>query len=188
MFTDQVPMMGKSADKPYPRGIGQYEQRNEIAPLQPESDQGPGTEGIRVPPVDPKDIMRIIALSQSHLLRMLADKGFDFTHPVDEYGPQGTPGAIGSITLQPDYDMPERIESFIVVVPVGATSALMQLGQRSLQLYAGAALAAPLVIVAPCHGIIINSDDPRNVVFTGTITSQGYFGLTGYALTRGQFS
>lgn len=119
---------------------------------------------------------------------MLADKGFDYTHPVDEYAPQGTPGPVQSLTIQSDYDMPERIETILVVIPVGATSALLQLGQRSIQYYSGAALTTPLVVSNHVSGIIINSDDPRILTFTGTITSQPYLGLTGYALTRGQFS
>lgn len=174
-------------EAPYPVKNGVVQQRNLIA-QGTDQDEGADAEGIKVPPVNPADVAKIIALSQRHLLKMLRDQAFDYTHPVDEYAPQGNPGPVQSLTIQADYDMPERIESILVVSPVGATSTILQLGQRSIQLYAGAALAAPLVSSMHVSGIIVNSDDPRVLTFTGAITSQPYLGLTGFALTRGQFS
>ena len=176
---------GKSTDIPYPGD--RVEPRNAIVPGT-DRDLGPDTEGIKIPSITEETIDRIVALSQRHLVKMLMDKAFDFTHPFDEYAPQGNPGPQQSLTVQSDYDMPERIDSILVVIPVGATNALLQLGQRTLQLYTGAALAAPLVQSLYAKGIILNSDDPRILTFVGTITSQGYLGLTGFALTRGQFS
>ena len=165
------------------------EPRNAIVPGT-DVDQGPDAEGIKIPSITEAQIDRVVALAQRHLLKMLEDKAFDYTHPFDEYAPQGSPGLVvtNSITVQSDYDMPERIESILTITPVGATGTLLQLGQRTLQLYAGAALVAPLVQSFHVSGMILNSDDPRILSFTGTVTSQGYLGLTGYALTRGQFS
>lgn len=183
-----VPDAGGTADVPFPRGVHQYQERNAVLRRGTDQDTGVDAVGVDIPPVDPRTIAAVVAAAQTHLLKMLADKGFDYTHPVDEYAPQGIPGPVQTLTIQSDYDMPERIETILVVVPVGATSALLQLGQRSMQLYSGAALASPLTIVMPVHGVIINSDDPRILTFVGTITSQPYLGLTGYALTRGQFS
>lgn len=172
---------------PYPVKNGVVQQRNLIA-AGTDQDTGTDAEGIKVPPVDPADVAKIIALSQRHLLKMLRDQAFDYTHPVDEYAPQGTPGPINSLTVQADYDMPERIEAIVIVSPVGCTSTFLQLGQRSMQIYSGAALIVPLVTSMHVSGIIVNSDDPRIATFTGTLASQPYLGLTGWALTRGQFS
>jgi hypothetical protein len=183
-----VPNAGGTTDLPYPRDVHHYQERNVIAHSGTDQDEGVDAEGVKIPPVDPRTMAAVIAAAQTHLLKMLSDKGFDYTHPVDEYAPQGIPGPIQSLTIQADYDMPERIETILVVVPVGTTSALLQLGQRSMQLYSGAALVSPLVIAMPVHGLIVNSDDPRILTFTGAVTSQPYLGLTGYALTRGQFS
>jgi hypothetical protein len=176
-------------DRAYPAPPPGYQPRNVIATAGTDRDQGPGTPGLGVPVPSDASIARIIQLGQAHLLKMLSDQGFDYSHPVDEYAPQGSPGPQQSVTVQPDYDMPERIEAITVVIPVGATSALLQLGQRSLQLFSDAtALTAPIAQSFEVRGIILNSDDPRILTLTGAITSQPYLGLTGFALTRGQFS
>jgi hypothetical protein len=148
-------------------------------------------QSLKVPPADQAQAARVVALASAHMMKMIRDQAFDYTHPVDEYAPQGGNQVIpanGIITVQSDYDMPEKIESVLVIVPVGATSAALQLGQRLLTLYAGAALTAPLLWTVPYAGIILNSDDPRILTMTGGLTSPPYLGLTGYALTRGQFS
>lgn len=175
--------------------IGLDYPRNTIAhtPGTPGQDHGPGTAGKpgRTPTED--QIAVLAALRFHHLMQMLQDQAFDYTHPVDEYAPQGMPSAAAaagllSVTVQPDYDMPERIETILVIVPAGATSALLQLGQRTLQLYSGAALAAPQVINMHVAGVILNSDDPRILTLTGATTSAPFVQLCGWALTRGQFS
>jgi hypothetical protein len=153
-----------------------------------DQDTGQDAQGIRVPPVTADQIALLEALKRANLIRSLDDRAFDYSHPVDEYAPQGSPGAVQSLTVQPDYDMPERITTIMVIIPVGATGASLQLGQRTWQLYSGAALTTPAILPMPVHGVILNSDDPRILTLTGTITSQPYVGLTGFALTRGQFS
>jgi hypothetical protein len=180
--------LGESADRPYPDGPPGYQARNAIDTSGSGTDQGQDTQGIAVPIPTDASVARIIQLGQAHLLKMLSDQGFDYSHPVDEYAPQGNPGPQQTLTVQPDYDMPERIESITVVIPVGATGASLQLGQRTIQLYSGAALTTPEVLTMEVRGIIINSDDPRIITFTGAVTSQPYLGLAGFALTRGQFS
>lgn len=180
--------LGGSADKPYPAGPPGYQARNAIDTSGSDVDQGQDTQGIEVPIPTDASVARIIQLGQAHLLKMLSDQGFDYSHPVDEYAPQGNPGPQQSLTVQPDYDMPVRIEAITVVIPVGSTGASLQIGQRTLQLYSGAALTTPTVLTMEVLGIILNSDDPRIITFTGAVTSQPYLGFTGFALTRGQFS
>lgn len=162
-----------------------------------DTDQGPlGNTPTSDPVPTMEQITARAALHFRHLLEELKDQGFDYSHPVDEYAPQGMPAPAAGITyanvvtILPDYDMPEKIENILVIVPVGATLATLQLGQRTLDLYSGAALTAPLLITVPHAGVILNSDDPRILTISpaGTITSAPYLGLTGYALTRGQFS
>jgi hypothetical protein len=174
---------------------GQQNTRNQIITgiAGTDTDQGP----LNNPPEKKShptndEIAAFAALRLHHMLQLLKDYAFDHTHPVDEYGPQGlSPTSTAfpnSITVQPDYDMPERIDSVTVVTPVGATLSVLQLGQRTLTLYSGAALTTPLVQALQVRGIILNSDDPRVLTITGTLTSALYLGLTGFALTRGQFS
>jgi hypothetical protein len=163
--------------------------RVSIASRHPDPETGPDEQGIEVPPASHEQMLRTIALRQVQLMRMIADQSFNYSHPVDEYAPQGGTAVItNTVTLQPDYDMPERITTVTAIVPVGATSASLQLGQRTLTLYSGTALTTPGIIVLVVHGIIVNSDDPRILTLGGTLTTPPYLGLTGYALTRGQFS
>jgi len=170
------------------------QQRNSIAAPTAEQNVSDATDamGVRVPPVTDAQMQRTIALAAAHLMKMLKDQAFDYTHPVDEYAPQGMSLASTTfpavINVQPDYDMPEKIENILAIVPVGTTLATLQLGQRTLFLYSGAALTTPLVVTIPYAGVILNSDDPRTLTLAGVITSCPYLGLTGWALTRGQFS
>jgi hypothetical protein len=125
-------------------------------------------------------------------MAMIKDQAFDYTHPVDEYAPQGMSSTMALypniINVQPDYDMPERIEAITVIIPVGATLAVLQLGQRTMTLYSGPVITTPIVTSVQCRGIILNSDDLRTLTITGGLTTAPYLGLCGWALTRGQFS
>jgi hypothetical protein len=163
--------------------------RNAIADVNPDPNSGPDEQGIEVPPASHEQMSRMLALHHMQLAKMANDRSFNYSHPVDEYAPQGGTAVItNTVTLQPDYDMPERITTITAIIPVGATSANLQLGQRILNLYSGTALTAPGISVMVVHGIIVNSDDPRILTLGGTLTTAPYLGLTGYALTRGQFS
>lgn len=140
----------------------------------------------------PEQIAGRAAVKFSHLMAMIKDQAFDYTHPVDEYAPQGMSSTMALypniINVQPDYDMPERIEALTVIIPVGATLAVLQLGQRSMTLYSGPVITTPIVTSVQCRGIILNSDDLRTLTITGALTTAPYLGLCGWALTRGQFS
>lgn len=152
----------------------------------------PGTEGHPVKEPTHEEIAVAAALKFHHLMKMQDDRAFDHSHPVDEYQPQGLSTSSASfpnqLIIQPDYDMPERIEAIFSITPVGATLAVLQLGQRILTFYSGAALTTPLVQTHQVRGMILNSDDQRVFTLTGALTSAPYIGLTGFALTRGQFS
>jgi hypothetical protein len=143
-------------------------------------------EGHSTRTLTPPEIAMLAQVEQLRYGRMQDNRLFDHSHPVDEYGPPGNPGPVVSFLIQPDYDMPEKIDNIVYVIPVGTTLASIQLGQRTINLYQGAALTTPIASFLPI-GCILNSDDPRQCTFTGA-TGQPYVGLSGFALTRGQFS
>jgi hypothetical protein len=173
---------------------GQENNRNTIVTHATDTDQGPFNN-----PPEPAQhttfagVAGRLLIHMAQLVDTLKDQGFDYSHPVDEYAPQGMAAFAGAtypnvINIQADYDMPEKIESITVIVPVGCTFAVLQLGQRTLNVYSGAALTTPYLFTIPFAGVIVNSDDPRTLTLTGTLTSAPYLGLSGFALTRGQFS
>lgn len=163
--------------------------RNSILPGKTsDRDTGPNTTGHAAHEITKDYIERFVQGQTLQYQRLMKDMTFDYSHPVDEYAPTGNPGAQASLTVQPDYDMPEKIDHVTYVIPVGATSALLQLGSRTIQLYSGTALTAPIASALYVGGIILNADDPRSITFAGSVTSQPYLGLAGWALTRGQFS
>jgi hypothetical protein len=153
-------------------------------------DTGPNTENAQaVKPLTAEGVQAYFSAQQLRYLRMLSDQVYDRSHPVDEFGPPGSADAVvvNNFTIQPDYDMPERIEEIAYSIPVGCTFAAIQLGQRYIVLYSGAALAVQLTGYLKT-GVILNATDNRNVIMTGALTTSPYVGLSGFALTRGQFS
>jgi hypothetical protein len=169
--------------------MGKVQARNTIDTHGTDMDQGAGTPGIAVPPASLEQMLKTMGLANAHLMKMANDRAYDYSHPVDEYAPQGGTAVItNTVTVQPDYDMPERINGLTVIIPVGSTAAVLQLGQRLMQLYSGSALTVPGILCMNVMGIVLNSDDPRRLTLTGTLTPPPYVGLTGFALTRGQFS
>jgi hypothetical protein len=97
-----------------------------------------GAQGAQQAVATPSETVESYALSlmKRHCIatERLARIAFDKTHPVDEY--ISTPGAPanGIIILQPTYWMPERIESILACIPAEVDSALLQLGDRYIQL------------------------------------------------------
>lgn len=191
---DSCPLCGGTCKDPLKHGkpgeIDKLGHRNAVLHGYTDEDTGPNTNlGNAAYQPTREEMNDFFSAMQARYTRMMSDRVFDYSHPVDEYGPQGSPGStvvLASITLQPDYDMPERIEKITYSIPVGTTLASVLLGQRLIILYQGAALAVPVVGYLST-GIIINSDDPRIFTCTGS-TGVPYFGLSGWALTRGQFS
>lgn len=101
---------------------------------------------------------------------------YDHSRPVDEY--QSTPGwpANGLIEVTPTYEMPERIEAILAIIPVGVTLAQLQLGDRWITLYQGAALTASLTVVLPHLGIVLSRDDARYLQLTPGVQPGGATG------------
>lgn len=182
--------------------------RNAIVPGNASgTDAGPGTNASVIEKVS-EQVLYAAAVGESlRYQRLQHDAEYDYSHPVDDYTPQGmlatdspAAGAEIQLQMQPDYDMPIRYESVAVLIPAGALTVTLQLGQRTWQLRTQNATADPgqqnpAWIQLPFTGIILNSDDPRilTTVYAGTFTtgqvsSMPHLSMTGYALTRGQFS
>jgi hypothetical protein len=107
---------------------------------------------------------------------------FDQSHPVDEYqwtqgipqNPAAAPAPYtAAIQLTASWEVPERIESIIATVPVGATAAIVKLADRWINIHpnTGTALTAPATVSYLGLGIILNRDDDRLLLFEGTITA-----------------
>jgi hypothetical protein len=113
---------------------------------------------------------------------------FDYQHPVDEYiYSWGFPASntatfeggyswSGSIMVQRAWDMPEKIESFIAVLPVGTVFAVAKLGDRYIPVYppAGEAVGTPVTPAVPASTIPVQNanDYPVNVTISaGTLTA-----------------
>lgn len=122
------------------------------------------------------------ALELDRQSRML----YDHSRPVDEY--ISTPGwpAGGYIEVTPTYEIHERIESILAVIPIGVTNAQLQLGDRWLTLYQGVALTSSLMVNLHNLGIIIGRDDARYLQLTpgaqpGGATGGVHLELMGFA-------
>lgn len=116
-------------------------------------------------------------------LRRQSRKLYDYSHPVDEWVSDATPNA-GPIEIQPDYEIPERIEHIFASLPVGITAATLQLGQRNIILYSGGALGAQTLVSISYTGMILGRSDRRVLSFTGTPTTGFYLGFTGHCIER----
>lgn len=120
---------------------------------------------------------------QRELLLRIARQVYDHSNPVDEWESQTT-APPATVELFPDYEIPERIDCITASLPVGVTSAVLQLGQRYLTLYSGAATTVQTIVHLPVTGMILVRNDRRVLTFTGALTSGFYLGLTGYCLER----
>jgi hypothetical protein len=127
--------------------------------------------------------MRYIALALLHLrdqISTLANMTQDAGRPFDEYQPQTLAvEAETAISVQPTYEVSERVESIIVTGPPAAAITL-ELGDRTW----------PLVI--PATGIIsmnglaiqLGRSDVRQII--ATVPGQYTIELMGHADSRGQ--
>jgi hypothetical protein len=153
----------------------------------------PETGRITVQKTAGQYIAEELARHRAHLTR-IERQAFNKTHPVDEY--ISTPGvpAAGSVTaawpftvtasveLQPTWQMPERIDAYLVCLPVGTTLAVMALGDRYIVIYSGSALTAVTTYSYQGLGIILTEDDNRVLLLAGTLTAgPTHFELMGYA-------
>ena len=75
--------------KPTPLGY-----RNAVLPGYTDTDTGPNTRGDQVSPLTEKQVDLYFQAMQARYMRMMSDQVFDYSHPVDEYGPVGTVGTV----------------------------------------------------------------------------------------------
>jgi hypothetical protein len=119
----------------------------------------------------------------------IARMAFSYTHPVDEYETIGTNASTlpaPGLVIRSDTDYDERIESILISLPLGTTSANLLIGtDRVYPLYSGAAITVQQPLILPHLGIIIGSGDERYLQLAGALTTNGFVELMGYALTRG---
>jgi hypothetical protein len=153
-----------------------------------------------------EDVSLAFQVELSKYVGLLKDKAFDHTHPVDDYAPQGSfannvpvAGSTISLNIPTDYDMPVRYEGIHVVIPAGALTVTLQLGQRLIPVRTADATAdpgqtEPATFSFTFTGMILNSDDLRVLTVTygagaaGQVFTMPFVSLTGWVLTRGQFS
>lgn len=128
--------------------------------------------------------LQMLFAHRQELLRQ-SRKLYDYSHPVDEWVSDATPNA-GPIEIQPDYEIPERIEQITASLPIGITSATLQLGQRNIILAAhGATATTSQTLVSLSYiGMILGRSDRRVLSFTGVPTTGFYIGLGGHCIER----
>lgn len=107
-------------------------------------------------------------------LRRISRRSYNHQHPVEEYQGSATLPA-NQVIVQPNYQMRERIESILVSLPPGITSASLQLADRTVPLYASgpntAAVANSGIFAA---GVAGNVPLPAGASMTGfDVTVQG---------------
>lgn len=198
------------------RGTVKIGTRNAVLSGYTDRDTGQNTEGQPVRPATAQDVHLYFEAMQARYTRLLAAQTYDHSHPVDDSMPQGmltngspAPGSTLTFSIPTDYDMPVRYESCAVLIPAGALTVTLQLGQRFLTLRV--AQNPPTGTVDPgalepawmnltFTGLILNANDPRVFTVTyanvapsaaqaGTTTpTEPFVSLSGYALTRGQWS
>jgi hypothetical protein len=106
---------------------------------------------------------------------------FDHSRPSDEYFNSPDPQPAGAFTIQRDYDGPVRIESILASIPVGTTSALLDIGrERRIPLYIGGATTVQTLVNFQNLGIMANENDERILTLAGTMTSGFFIALAGW--------
>lgn len=126
-----------------------------------------------------------VQFQQRQLLERIARQLYDHSNPVDEWSSSsGVDIATGSVEIMPDYEIPERIESITASLPVGITSAVLQLGQRYVVLYSGPATVVQTLINLNDLGMILGRNDKRVLTLAGVLTSGYYINLAGHCLER----
>lgn len=106
---------------------------------------------------------------------------FDHSRPVEEFfnAPDAVPA--GEYEIQPNYSVPVRIDGAFFSLPVGITSAVLNLGrERTLPLYSGAATTAQTIVSIRDAGFMLTESDRRTLVLGGTPTTGFFAGLFGW--------
>jgi len=106
---------------------------------------------------------------------------FDHSRPSDEYFNSPDAQGAGSFTLQREYDGPVRIESITASLPVGITSAFLDIGrERRIPLYTGNATTVQTLVNLQGLGIMVTENDERILTLAGTMTSGFFIALAGW--------
>lgn len=109
----------------------------------------------------------------------------DESKPSDAYYNAPDPVPAGTYEIQPDYSCEVRLESIFASLPVGMTSALLELGrERQILLYSGGATTTQTLINLQDLGIIVSDNDRRLLTLAGTMTTGFHIELMGHALER----
>lgn len=154
----------------------------EHGPLIPQS-EAPiyhSQKGIADPEPTVGEYLANVHRRQTQQLMRLSRIAFDHTHPVDQYQWSSGAPAINPVTIQPTYEMPERIDHITFSLPPGTTSALLQLGDRVIPLYGGTALTTQLTSTLQVGGIVLNRSDLRTLTLN-PLAGPFYIGLAGFA-------
>ena len=106
---------------------------------------------------------------------------FNHSRPVDTYYTAVDPQPAGDYEIQPDYSSTVRIESITASLPVGITSAVLQLGrERIIPLYSGAATTTQILVNLQGLGIMLTDNDRRVLTLTGVSTTGFFITLAGW--------
>jgi hypothetical protein len=190
--------------------------RNAVLPGYTDRDTGQNTEGFPRKQLSREEVGMYFDAMQARYMRMMANAVYDQSHPVEDFAPVGmltsgspAPGSTMTLNIPTDYDMPVRYEAVSVVIPAAALTMQLQLGNRVIGIRSvqtpitgtvDFGQLEPALFVFPFTGMILNSDDARVLTVTyanvvASATQQGnstptepFVSLTGFALTRGQYS
>ena len=136
----------------------------------------------QVPDIE-QEPMKYIALALVHLrneFSRLPAMIEDRSKPVDVYQPQTLgPESNMSITLQPQWEDPEFIESVLITGPAAATGTI-QLGDR---IWPFVIPASQILFIGAPLGICLSRSDAR--ILTAAVAGEYTFELMGHADTRG---
>jgi len=106
---------------------------------------------------------------------------FDHSRPSDVYISVPDPQPAGDFEFMPDYSSTVRIESITASLPVGMTSAVLQIGrERLIPLYVGAATTQQTLVNLQGLGIMATDNDRRVLTLQGNMTSGFFCVLTGF--------
>lgn len=132
--------------------------------------------------VTPEEAFAEFLLDLRQQMRRNAQRGYDYSHPVDEY--QTGPGTfISPLEIMPTYaSFSERIEQVTIAgFPANATGVVLQLGDRIIPIDTTRGTANGGVISFDC-GIVLKPHERRLISFATNGPTAGYFvGLFGHA-------
>lgn len=127
------------------------------------------------------------SIRTAETLKRIEDKLYDFSRPVDEYVTIPAAAApVNGIIIQPDYTVAEKYETILVSLPLGITSATLEIGtDRLIVLYAGAATTVQQIVALQGLQMIVDANDKRVLTYTGAATSTGWLELMGHVFSEG---